>query len=307
MAIQGVNLGLGEISTEQDVLECVSRGGNAIRILNRFDGEYGEVYQEDFRDDSQPHNIKPEKLEMLRRQTSWARKYGCKLVLGNDSDNLQGRRGEGFYDLFNCESHEGTRAVTEFRKLGLFLTRDLEPDYVEPIVEPGGFYFTLEALQEYQESFMNEAVLRGYTKQFLLGGYCYFPTYLDNLIRPEWLSKFPRQLTLTCNFADELCRDDTLFMDRLQRVCRLRDRLGIPVLVNQIWTDRDKDTNGSVLASRIAQLKAEGIDSIIWTACTKYKTGPGSMSHLANMNDPNSEHILHEDAWNNVEFAWRLA
>lgn len=300
--IVGPNLGLGEITTPEDITDAAAAGATGVRIVPRWLGIYGEVFQQDSRDDDAPHNIRPDYVAMLTAMRDTARACGMSIVMGMDSDQLQGRLGG--MDLW---TPDGRKAREQFIRVARYLTRQLEPDYIEPIVEPQGPNVTQEGLWAYQEQHMSRTwEVRPSVKGLIGGAPSYLPAYVDKVFRPEWASPsspFFGRVAITVNFADEICRNDRMFSDRLRRLLAERDLWGVEVIVNQIWTDADKDPDGAWLAKRIRQLAQEGIGSLVWTACTRFREGPG-MAYLADPNDPRSAHVKHEARWRALAEVW---
>lgn len=309
--IKGVNLGHGEISTVEDLDRMTAAGANASRHVGRWDGLYDSGFKRDIRLDGADHNVDPEAAARLLWQTQAARERGHTIFYGQDSNNLQGTRGLGFYDLWNQTTTEAQRRRAEFIRVGCFFARLLKPDYMEPIVEPQGPYVTREGLWAYQNQFMHDVINKTkYRGKFLIGpAQGYQPGYMPGVCDPAWLrsdSEVFGRVALTCNVYDSLIADRARFEERLGTVLRVRDQTGLQVIVNQLWTDAANDPDGEGMAFAIRRLQAEDIGSLIWTMCTAFEGGPG-LSHLRKCDDPNSEHVLHEARMAAVAQAWSEA
>lgn len=302
--IVGQNLGLGEISTEADIVDAANAGCNGARILSRWLGNelgtgYGEVFQEDSVDDMEWHHVKPGYIAMLENLATISRANGCTIFLGMDSDQLQGRMGG--LDLW---TYDGLHRRNQMIRLARMYARRLKPDYIEPIVEPQGPNVTTAGLQAYQYEFMTRVHEANPALKFLLGGApSYQAAYIDRVYDPDW-SGLGFDISLTCNFQGDLVCNPQMFMDRLGIVLRARDRWGVPVIVNQIWSEAYRDPDGMLLANAIRALKAEGIGSLVWTACVRYE-GNAGLRYLADWRDPNSEHLFYTERWANVTAAWQ--
>lgn len=310
--VKGINLGHGEISTREDLDRATAAGANASRHVARWDGLYDAGFKQDTRDDSADHNINPDALARLVWQTQYARdQCGHEIYLGMDSNNLQGTRGLGFYDLWNQTTVEAQQRRAQFLRLTCFLARQLKPTYIEPIVEPQGPYVTREGLWAYQEQAMHDVINKTkYRGKFLIGpAQGYQPAYMPSACNPAWLrtdSEFFGRVALTCNVYDSLIADRARFEERLAIILRVRDDTGLQVIINQLWTDAANDPDGEGIAFAIRRLQAEGIGSLIWTMCAAFKEGPG-LSYLRKPTDPNSEHVMHEARMAAVQAAWAEA
>lgn len=304
--IKGINLGHGDISTFDDLQVATANGANASRHISRWDGDYGSQGKSDMRLDGADHDIDPIKADQMATQVGWARSLGHTIFLGNDSNNLQGSRGEGYYDLWNQPTREARQRAAEFIRLGCYHARRLQPDYIEPIVEPRGSYVTIERLQDYQEQFMTAVLERtDYAGKFLIGPITYGPGNLRTAIDPRWLSAespVKDRLALTCNVYESLCLGNRWDI-ALGNMLRARDAAKLDLIINQIWTDASEDPNGEYLAGTIRKLQSHGVGSIIWTACAAYPGGSG-MAYLERANDLRSAHVLQEARWAAVRDAW---
>jgi hypothetical protein len=306
----GQNLGLGEISTAADTIEAAAAGANITRIVSRWLGNeagngYGEGFQRDSFAEGFPHRVRPEYQEMLRTQLMTAKACKQTTVLAMDSDQLQGRMGG--LDAWTASGQARRRQYIHLTHHYGRIFAGLV-DYIEPIVEPQGPNVSQTGLWDYQQESMAAVLCVAPEMKFLIGGApAYQPAYISHVFCPDWATgDLAGRITLTVNFGDDLVCDEARFEDRLGMVLGARDRWGVPVLVNQIWSDPPRDPDGAFLAARIRRLAGEGIGSIVWTACTRYAAGPG-LHYLANPNDPGSEHVRHAARWAAVTSAWREA
>lgn len=312
MMLVGQCFGLGEITTLEEIREGAAAGATVGRYNSRWLGNpegngYGNGFQRDSFSADQPHYLRPGYEAMLRGQLETGADCGLENQLAMDSDQLQGRMG-GF------DAWTQTREARTRRRQHIHLTRHYARTFgplvsrIEPIVEPQGPNVTKAGLWDYQTESMMLALEVAPHLKFPIGcAQAYEPNYIADAFCPDWATgELAGHIELTCNFQDDLVCNPVLFEDRLAKVLAARDRWGVPVLVNQIWSDPPRDPDGAFLAARIRRLAGEGIGSIVWTACTRYAAGPG-LRYLADPNDPGSEHIKHTARWANVTAAWQEA
>ena len=306
----GQCFGLGEITTTEDITGGAAAGANIGRHNSRWLGNptgtgYGTNFQVDSFSEDQPHHVKPEYEARLRSQLQTSHDAGLANVLAMDSDQLQGRM-PGFNAWTN--TREARTRRRQHIKLTHHYVKVFGPllSYLEPMVEPQGPNATKELVWAYQTEVMLDLLTTAPHVRALIGGtQAYQPNYAESLFCPDWAtSELAGLITITCNFQDDLVCQPMLFEDRLAKMLAVRDRWGVPMLVNQIWSDPANDPDGMFLATAIRRLGQERVGSIVWTACAKYRGGPG-LSFLANPNDPNSAHIKHAARWAAVTEAWQ--
>ena len=205
-------------------------------------------------------------------------------------------------------TRDGRRRRRQFRRLTKHLARVIRPKRLEPISEPAGTC-TPATLWEYYEETMDEVLDAVPDQRFANGARGYAANDILSAYRPEWASgRFAGHIDLTCNFQSDLVCNPELFEERLGRVLMARDRWGVGVVVNQVWSFPKDDPDGALLARAIRRLCEEEIDSFVWTAVTKYGGGDSAgLRHLANVNDPRSAHIKRGAIWANVTAAWQEA
>jgi hypothetical protein len=305
--ILGQNLGLGELWTLEDLAEAAAFGAPDARILCRWLGKepppgYGTNFQGDAFAADQPHHIRPEYEQMLVAQAEATRAVGGTVQLAMDSNQLQGLNGG--MDLW---APDGRMRRRQFLHLTRHLARVIRPKRLEPISEPAGTCTPSTLWASYEETM--DAVLGAVPDQrFALGARSYAANDILSAYRPEWAtSRFAGHIDLTCNFQDDLVCNPALFEDRLAKVLAARDRWGVGVVANQVWSNPTNDPDGAFLARAIRRLCEEEVDSFIWTAVTRFEDGPGSLRYLANSNDPRSAHVKHAERWAAVTAAWQEA
>lgn len=302
--ILGQNLGLGELWTREDLAEAAAFGAPDARILARWLGKepppgYGTNFQGDAFAADQPHHIRPEYEQMLVAQAEACRAFGGDVQLAMESDQLQGRNGG--MDLW---TPAGRRRRKQFRRLTKHLARVIRPKRLEPISEPAGTC-TPATLWEYYEEAMDDVLDAVPDQRFALGARSYAANDILSAYRPEWAtSRFAGHIDLTCNFQDDLVCNPALFEDRLAKVLAARDRWGVGVVANQVWSTPAHDPDGAFLARAIRRLCEEEVDSFIWTAVTRFKDGPGCVRFLADPHNPSSAHVKHPQRWAAVATAW---
>lgn len=311
MILVGQNFGLGEITTLQDITSGAAAGATIARHVSRWLGAnpppgYGTNFQVDSFAEDQPHRVQPEYEARLRWQLNASKGAGLQNVLAMDSDQLQGRMGG--MDAFTPDGQQRRR---QHIRLTRHYARVFGPmlDYIEHLVEPQGANATRAAVWDYQTEAMELAQDVAPHVQHLIGGaQGYQPAYIGDFFCPDWATgPLAGHVTLTCNFQDDLVCNQALFEDRLAKVLAARDRWGVPVLVDQIWSNPENDPDGALLARAITRLAGERIGSIVWTGKTRFRDGPGSLSYLADPNNPNSATVWHGARWAAVTAAWRAA
>jgi hypothetical protein len=307
MTILGQNLGLGEIWTPADITEAATHGAPSARIVNRWLGSdpppgYGTNFQVDGFADDQPHNIRPENVAMLVAQAEATRAVGGEVMLGNDSNQLQGLMGG--MDLW---TPDGKKRRAQFIRLARYLAKQIRPTWLELIVEPNSPNMSPAGLWDFYEEGMANVLDSVPGQRFAIGCRGYQPNYIGEAYRPEWAAgRFAGHIDLTCNFQDDLVCNPVLFEDRLGKVLRERDEWGVGVVVNQLWSFPQHDIDGAFLARAVRRLAEEGVPSFIWTAVTRYPEGAG-LRYLADSRDPESAHIKHAARWAAVTAVWRDA
>lgn len=310
--ILGQNMGLGEIWQPSDILEAAAVGAPSVRIIPRWLGRdpppgYGTNYQVDGYSEDQPHHIRPEQVQMLIAQAQASRAVGGEVMLGMDSNQLQGLNGG--MDLWtSTDERKRLKRRRQFIKLTRYLAKQIRPRWLENIVEPGGT-MTPSTLWAFYEESMSDVLEDVPDQRFAVSCRGYQPNYIGEAFNPAWASgKFAGHIDLTCNFQDDLTCNPVLFEDRLGKVLAQRDRWRVGVVVNQIWSFPKNDPDGAFLARGITRLAEEGVHSMVWTAVTKYEGGEAAgMRHLANPNDPNSAHVQYPERCAAVFAAWRAA
>lgn len=306
--IVGQNIGLAEIAAAGDTIEAAAAGATGTRHPVRWDGLYGDVFQRDSRDPLAPHNVRPEYVEMIRTHLLVSKACRQTTILAMDSDQLQGK--DGGRDLWTAD---GQRERLQLIRLGGFYAREFAglADYMEPIVEPQGPNVTRESLWAYQEQFALWVLSKNPALKLLMGARSYFAALISEAFCPAWGEPghpLYGKVALTCNFQSDLVCNPGQFDGRLEMVLRERDRRGVEVLVNQIWSFPGVDPDGALLAAAIRKLSREGIGSLVWTACARFDSPQSAgLRHLADPNDPGSEHIKREATWANVTAAWQEA
>lgn len=307
----GQCFGLGEITTTEDITGGAAAGANIGRHNSRWLGNptgtgYGTNFQQDSFSEDQPHHVKPEYEARLRSQLQTSHDAGLDNVLAMDTDQLQGRM-PGFNAWTN--TREARTRRRQHAKLTVHYAKTFGPllSYIEPIVEPQGDNVTKELVWDYQTEVMLDLLVAAPHVRPLIGGImAYQPNYADSIFCPDWAtSELAGRITITCNFQNDLVCQPALFEDRLAKMLAVRDRWGVPMLVNQIWSNPKDDPDGTFLAAAICRLGQEGSGSIVWTATTRYQDGPGSLSFLANPNDPRSAHVAHAARRAAVAEAWQ--
>jgi len=310
--ILGQNMGLGEIWQPSDIAEAAQHGAPSVRVIPRWLGRepppgYGTNFQIDGYSEDEPYHVRSAHVEMLRAQAQASRALGGEVMLGMDSNQLQGLNGG--LDLWtSSDERKRLKRRRQFIKLTRHLARQIRPKWLENIVEPGGT-MTPSTLWAFYEESMSGVLADVPDQRFAVSCRGYQPNYIGEAFNPAWASgPFAGHIDLTCNFQSDLVCNPTLFEDRLGKVLAQRDRWRVGVVVNQLWSFPAADPDGSLLAKAISRLAEEGVHSFVWTACTVHddpEESPG-LRRLANPRDPNSAHVK-RPSFDAVAAAWRAA